>query len=282
MILDRGKRLGKNITGYRSRWFTPDKRNQMQVFSYKPIEGAEEEIYRAISDITVSMKSVDYLHLPEVSTIDHEITLAARDAELYRQLERDMFAEIDGAELSVTSAGALAGKLLQATAGAIYTDEAKNWKPLHAAKLDALADLVEQANGQPVLVAYWFRHDAERIQAHIPGARLLRDRVDFEAWNRGDIPVALIHPASAGHGLNLQTGGHILVWFTPCWSLELYQQTNARLHRQGQTQPVTIHRILVADSIDGEVVKALSTKDKTQDALITALKARAKTIHGGK
>lgn len=261
-LLDGGERLGRYITRYRERWFTPDRRNGMQIFSYKPRPGAEAEIYEAISDITLSMRTTDYLDLPELTITTHEVELSSSERKVYNQLVRDMVIDLDGAVVDAANAAALSGKLLQLATGAVY-DENGEAIEVHDRKLDALEDLLEAANGQPLLVAYWHKHDATRIQARFPQARLLQTAEDFHAWNNGEVPLALIHPASAGHGLNLQTGGHLLVWFSLTWSLELYQQTNARLHRQGQTQPVTITHIAAKNTIDEQVLAALAAKDTT-------------------
>lgn len=269
-LLDGGERLGRYITRYRERWFTPDRRNGMQIFSYKPRPGAEAEIYEAISDITLSMRTTDYLDLPELTITTHEVELSSSERKVYNQLVRDMVIDLDGAVVDAANAAALSGKLLQLASGAVY-DENGEAIEVHDRKLDALEDLLEAANGQPLLVAYWHKHDATRIQAHFPHARLLQTAEDFDAWNAGEIPLALIHPASAGHGLNLQSGGHLLVWFSLTWSLELYQQTNARLHRQGQTQPVTITHLAAKNTIDEQVLAALAAKDTTQSRLIDAV-----------
>lgn len=271
-VLDMGERLGRFITRYREAFFVPDKRSAYQVFSYKPRPGAEDEIYERIADITMSMKSADHLDLPGLVEVNHTVELEGRERRLYEQLKNEMVVELEGREIDAVSAGALSGKLLQLASGAIY-DEAGDAVEVHGRKLDALEDLVEAANGQSVLVAYWFKHDRARIEARIPGAVDLKSSADFAAWNRGEIPVALIHPASAGHGLNLQAGGHHLVWFSLTWSLELYQQTNARLHRQGQTETVTVHHLVAAGTLDESVMSALAGKDVTQSALIDAVKA---------
>lgn len=270
-ILDMGQRLGRYITRYRDRYFQPDKRNSYQIFSYKPREGAEDEIYDAIGDITMSLKTTDHLKLPPLATVDKPVRIPASAWPVYTSLRDEMIAEIDGETIDAVSAGALAGKLLQLASGAVYTDGEK-YTTVHEAKLDALEDVIESANGSPVLIAYWFKHDRARILARFPGARPLDTSQDFHDWNQGTIPVALIHPASAGHGLNLQAGGHILVWFSLTWSLELYQQTNARLYRQGQTEPVTVVHLVAQKTIDERVVKALQSKDNIQDALIEAVK----------
>lgn len=271
-LLDMGKRLGRFLTHYRERYFLPDKRNAQMVFTYKPRPGAEEKIYEAIGDITISMKSGDYLELPKCLTNVVRVEMNERERRIYERLKKDMAAEIDGKEIDAMNAAALSGKLLQMAAGAVYDGEGQAVR-LHDRKLDALEDLVESANGRPVLIAYWFRHDLERIRKRFPGARELRQEADIADWNAGKISIGLIHPASAGHGLNLQDGGSMLIWFSLTWSLELNQQTNARLWRQGQKHTVTIHYLVMKNSIDESVMAALSRKDKVQEALMSAVKA---------
>ena len=271
-LLDMGKRLGRFLTHYRERYFLPDKRNAQMVFTYKPRPGAEEKIYEAIGDITISMKSGDYLELPKCLTNVVRVEMNERERRIYERLKKDMAAEIAGKEIDAMNAAALSGKLLQMAAGAVYDGEGQAVR-LHDRKLDALEDLVESANGRPVLIAYWFRHDLERIRKRFPGARELRQEADIADWNAGKISIGLIHPASAGHGLNLQDGGSMLIWFSLTWSLELNQQTNARLWRQGQKHTVTIHYLVMKDSIDESVMAALSRKDKVQEALMSAVKA---------
>lgn len=271
-LLDMGERLGKYISQYRSLYFKPDKRNGMVVFSYKPLPGAEEVIYHQIADITVSMKANDYLEMPELVSVAKEVTLSEKEKNRYDELKKSLVLELPGGEVTAANAASLTMKLSQMANGAIYTDD-KNVVGIHDRKLDALEDLVESANGQPVLVAYWFKHDKERIQKRME-AKELKEPQDFADWNAGKIPVALIHPASAGHGLNLQQGGSILIWFGLTWSLELYQQTNARLWRQGQqSRTVIIQHIVAKGTIDERILKVLEHKDGTQAALIDAVKA---------
>ena len=270
-ILDMGVRLGRYITRYRTAFFRPDKTNGTVVFSYKPLPGAEEEIYRRISDITISMRSGDYLKLPKCVMNEVRVAMDEKERKIYDSLRKDMVASIRGQEIDAANAAALSGKLLQMANGAVY-DEEKNVLPIHDRKLDALEDLIEGANGNPVLIAYWYKHDLERIRARFP-VREIRTARDIDDWNAGEIPAAVIHPASAGHGLNLQAGGSTLIWFGLTWSLELYQQTNARLHRQGQKETVVIHHIITRGTIDERVMQALKTKDLTQSALIDAVKA---------
>lgn len=271
-ILDMGKRLGRYISQYRNLYFQPDKRNGMVVYSYKPLPGAEEIIYHQIADITVSMKATDYLEMPELVSVAKEVRLSEKEKKRYDELKKSLVLELPGSEITAANAASLTMKLSQMANGAIYTDD-KNVVGIHDRKLDALEDLVESANGQPVLVAYWFKHDKDRIRKRME-ARELKDPQDFADWNAGKIPVALIHPASAGHGLNLQQGGSILIWFELTWSLELYKQTNARLWRQGQQScTVIIQHIVAKGTIDERILKVLEHKDGTQAALIDAVNA---------
>lgn len=271
-ILDMGERLGRYISQYRNLYFKPDKRNGMVVYSYKPLPGAEEAIYHQIADITVSMKATDYLEMPELVSVVKEVSLSEKEKKRYDELKKSLVLELPGGEVTAANAASLTLKLSQMANGAIYTDD-KDVVAIHDRKLDALEDLVESANGKPVLVAYWFKHDKDRIRKRME-ARELKEPQDFADWNAGKIPVALIHPASAGHGLNLQQGGSILIWFGLTWSLELYQQTNARLWRQGQAdKTVIIQHIVARDTIDERILNVLEHKDGTQAALIEAVKA---------
>ncbi|MDK8274332.1 DEAD/DEAH box helicase [Varibaculum cambriense] len=272
-LLDGGTRLGRYITRFRDRWFVPDKRNGMQVFTYKPCAGAEDEIYEAISDITLSMKTTDHLKLPQLTVTTKQVKLASKERAVYERLKQDLVVELDGQTVDAANAAALSGKLLQLASGAIYNEQSQAIT-VHNAKLDALEDLLEAANGQNLLVAYWYKHDLKRITERFPNARVLKTAGDITAWNAGEIPLGLIHPASAGHGLNLQAGGHLLIWFSLTWSLELYQQTNARLYRQGQTQPVSITHLVAEKTLDEAVLTALDTKNLTQAALIEAIKTQ--------
>ena len=276
-ILDMGKRLGRYITHYRNAYFQPDKRNGQVVFSYKPLPGAEEAIYEKISDITISMKAADHLKMPECVLNEVKVDLSTKEREVYDSMKHDLVVSLAGEKIDAGNAAALGNKLSQMANGAVYGEDRRVFS-IHDKKLDALEDLIEAANGKPVLVAYWFKHDMERIQQrlkklHIPFSTM--DTSDSIArWNRGEIPVALIHPASAGHGLNIQSGGSTLIWFGLTWSLELYQQTNARLWRQGQqAETVVIHHIITKNTIDERIMSALRSKDKTQSALIDAVKA---------
>ena len=270
-LLDLGQRLGRYISHYRAAYFTPDKRNAEVIFSYKPLPGAENAIYQRISDVTISMKSCDYLRLPECVTNEVPVVMNDKEMAVYDRFREDMVTKIKDKEIDAANAAVLSGKLLQMANGAVY-DEEKVSCHIHDRKLDALEDLIEGANGKPVLIAYWYQHDAERIRARFPVREIKRSQ-DIEDWNAGKISAAIIHPASAGHGLNLQAGGSTLIWFGLTWSLELYQQTNARLHRQGQKDTVIIHHIIAKGTIDEDVMKALRKKEKTQDALINAVRA---------
>lgn len=271
-ILDMGKRLGRYITHYRSAYFLPDKRSADRIFTYKPADGAEQMIYDRISDITISMKSADYLKLPECIINEVPVFMDTKEKAIYETFKEDMVAKIKDEEIDAANAAVLSGKLLQMANGCIYDEDKKAIK-IHDRKLDALEDLIESANGKPLLVAYWFQHDLARIKERFP-VREIKTSKDIEDWNKGKIPLAVIHPASAGHGLNLQTGGSTLVWFGLTWSLELYQQCNARLHRQGQTDTVVIHHIIAKSTIDEDVMAALQRKEKIQNALINAVKAK--------
>jgi len=274
-LIDGGERLGKCIGRYRDNFFEPDKRNQERVFSYKPRAGAEKHIYRAIEDITLSMQTSDHLVLPPLTITQTDVKMSAAELEKYNRLEAEMVLELEGEEaITAVSAAALAGKLCQLASGAIYKNEDHEYSEIHDRKLDALEDVIEAANGKPVLVAYWFKHDLERLMKRFPKAKRIDSSKAIKAWNSGEIEIGLIHPASAGHGLNLQAGGSHLVWFSLTWSLELYQQTNARLYRQGQKNPVVIQHLVTKGTLDERVMKALATKDATQTALITAVKAQ--------
>ncbi|EAC3599458.1 DEAD/DEAH box helicase [Listeria monocytogenes] len=275
-ILDLGQRLGRYISHYRNTYFKPDKRNAQIIFSYKPLAGAEEEIYKQISDITISMKSTDYLKMPEYVSNEVFVTLSEKEWKVYSDFKEDMVANLGGEEIDAVNAAVLSGKLLQMANGAVY-DSGNKAHEIHDKKLDALEDLIEGANGKPVLVAYWYKHDLERIKDRFP-VRQIQSSKDIEDWNAGKIPIAVIHPASAGHGLNLQSGGSTLIWFGLTWSLELYQQTNARLYRQGQKDTVIVHHIITKNTIDEDVLLALTKKEKTQDALIDAVKANLEVM----
>ena len=270
-LLDYGERLGKYITYYREAYFLPDKRNQNIVFSYKLRPFAEDEIYRKISDITISMKAIDYLKMPDIIYNEVVVDLDEMDKKVYDTFKKEMIVEIGEDEIDASNAAVLSNKLIQMSNGAIY-DENKNIIYIHDKKLDALEEIIEAANGKPILVVYWFKHDSKRIKSRFNCREIVND-IDIRDWNNGDIQVGLIHPASCSMGLNLQTGGSVLVWFSLCWSLELYEQTNARLWRQGQKENVVVNHIICKNTIDEKVIKALENKEQTQDALISAVKA---------
>nr|DAN60169.1 MAG TPA: Chromatin remodeling complex ATPase [Caudoviricetes sp.] len=271
-LLDMGARLGRFIGQYRNAYFSPDKRNGQIIYSYKPLPNAEQQIYEKISDITISMKSTDHLKMPELISTQYEVELSEEEKKKYEELKKDLILQLPDGEITAANAASLTGKLSQMANGAVYSDD-ESILEIHQRKLDALEDIIESANGKPVLVAFWFRHDLERIKKRF-AVREIKTSRDIADWNNGSIPVAVIHPASAGHGLNLQSGGSALVWFGITWSLELYQQTNARLWRQGQTaETVVITHIIAKGTIDERIVKALKMKDTSQSALIDAVKA---------
>ena len=278
-ILDGGERLGRFIGRYREAYFKAGSMNPQTgvVFQYVPRPGAEEQIYGKIADITISMKAMDYLHMPDCVPAWHYVEMDKKERKLYDMLRKDLIIPLKDADIDAANAASLTGKLLQMANGAVY-DENSAVREIHQRKLEKLEDLIEAANGQSVLVAYWFKHDRQRIMEHLAKQRIpvrdIKSSTDIKDWNAGNIPVALIHPASAGHGLNIQQGGHILIWFGLTWSLELYQQTNARLWRQGQTDVVTIHHIITKDTVDEDVMAALEQKDMTQEKLISAVKAQ--------
>lgn len=270
-ILDMGKRLGYFIGQYRNTYFKPVKMNGPIVYSYKPLPNAENAIYEKISDITVSMKANEYLKMPELLTSNYVVELSNSEKNQYDEMKKSLVLEITDGEITASNAASLSNKLCQLSNGAIYDDE-QNIVEIHDRKLEALEDIIESMNGKPLLIAYWYRHDLERIKSRF-SVREIKTSEDISDWNDGKIPVALIHPASAGHGLNLQSGGSTLVWFGLTWSLELYQQTNARLYRQGQKNTVVIQHIIAKGTIDEQILKALQRKDKTQSDLIDAVKA---------
>ncbi len=270
-ILDMGKRLGYFIGQYRNTYFKPDKMNGPIVYSYKPLPNAENAIYEKISDITVSMKANEYLKMPELLTSNYVVELSNSEKKQYDKMKKSLVLEITDGEITASNAASLSNKLCQLSNGAIYDDE-QNIVEIHDRKLETLEDIIESMNGKPLLIAYWYRHDLERIKSSF-SVREIKTSEDISDWNDGKIPVALIHPASAGHGLNLQNGGSTLVWFGLTWSLELYQQTNARLYRQGQKNAVVIQHIITKGTIDEQILKALQKKNKTQADLIDAVRA---------
>ena len=277
-LVDKGVRLGRFISRYREEFFRPDKTNGLVVYSYKPLPFAEEEIYRRIGDITISMKSADFLPMPERVMSEVTVYMDEREKKEYNRLEKDLVLDVGDDEITAANAAALCGKLSQMANGAVYTDDGKV-KIFHDRKLEALEDMIEAANGKPVMVVYWFKHDLERIGKRLTEKGATWEKLDdsdsIERWNRGEIPVLLLSPASAAHGLNLQSGGSHIIWFGLTWSLELYQQTNGRLWRQGQKEKtVVINHIITKGTIDERILWVLKKKDATQEDLIAAVKAQ--------
>lgn len=276
-ILDMGMRLGRFIGQYRNTYFKPDKVNGPIVYSYKPLPGAEDAIYEKISDITISMKASDHLKMPELVNTNYMVHLSDKEKKKYEDMKAELVLALSEGEITAANAASLSGKLSQMANGAVYADD-ESILPIHDRKLDALEDIIESANGKPILIAYWFKHDLMRIEQRLAEKKISFQKLDSDAsmkrWNKGELPVALIHPASAGHGLNLQSGGSTIVWFGITWSLEFYQQTVARLYRQGQSsRTVTVIHILTQGTVDEKIMKALADKDSTQSALIDAVKA---------
>ena len=281
-IIDQGKRLGRFIGRYREAYFRPGSQNPYTgvVYNYVPLPGAEDAIYKKIGDISVSMKAKDFLpDLPKCLTANHTVEMSPDEKDLYEELKKELVLTIDGKEVDAANAAVLSGRLLEMANGAVYNENHEVIR-IHNKKLEMLGDLIEEAVGQNVLIAYWYQHDRSEIIEYLKEkgytVRDLKSSEDVADWNAGKIPIALISPASAGHGLKLQHGGHILIWFSLCWSLEMRQQTDARLNRQGQTEVVTIHNIVTKDTIDEDVLKALEDKNSTQENLIRAVKARLK------
>ncbi|SUY60248.1 SNF2 domain-containing protein [Clostridium sporogenes] len=278
-LLDGGKRLGRTITSYRQQYFNPGKRNQYIVYNWELKDGAEEQIHKKIGDICISMMAKDYLDIPERIDNIIDINLPKNAINKYKQLEKDLVLELGEDDITAANAAVLTNKLLQISNGAIYSED-KQVIEIHDEKLKALLDIIESANGKPVLIFYSFKHDFDRIVNFFKSKKLnaigLGDSKDIKKWNNGEIPILLVHPASAGHGLNLQYGGNIIVWFGLTWSLELYQQANARLHRQGQRESVIIHHLVSKDTVDEDVIKALGSKEVNQNVLLEAVKARLK------
>lgn len=281
-LLDGGERLGKTITGYKERFFYPGQRNGYVVYEWKLKENAEDNINKKISDICISMKAEDYLDMPERIDNKVEVQLSKKALDIYKQIERDYILNLNDKDITATNAAALTNKLLQIANGAIYDNE-KDYHVVYDEKIDKLLEIIDVANGKPVLVFYNFKSDKERIikaldEKKIKNYQSLDNSVDIKNWNEGKIQVALLHPASAGHGLNLQYGGNIIVWFGLTWSLELYQQANARLFRQGQTKSVIIHHLIAKGTVDEDVMTALKNKDINQEKLLRAVKARLEGV----
>lgn len=278
-LLDGGQRLGKTITGYREQYFNPGNRNQYVVFNWSLKDGAEAAIHNKISDICISMMAKDYLDIPKRMDNQIDIKLPEDVLKKYKQLEKDLVMEIGENDITAANAAVLTNKLLQMANGAAYSENHEVVQ-IHEEKLKALLDIIEASNGKPVLVFYNFKHDFDRIVNFLRSNKLkavgIGGSEDIKKWNNGEIPIMLIHPASAGHGLNLQAGGNIIVWFGLTWSLELYQQANARLHRQGQKENVIIHHLIASDTVDEDVMKALGNKEINQNMLLEAVKVRMK------
>lgn len=278
-VIDSGERLGRFIGEYRSRYFDEGRRNGNIVYEYIPMDYAECQIYDKIDDITISMKAMDYLDMPELISTKKVVHLTDKETDNYKRFKKDyVLSDVEDGEVTAANAASLSNKLVQMANGAVYSDD-HQVVSLHDQKLDTLEDIIEAANGEPVLVAYWFKHDLQRIEERLAKLKVqgtvLKTEQDIREWNKGNIRVGLLHPASAGHGLNLQKGGHHLVWFGLTWSLELYQQTNARLWRQGQqAETVVIQHIVTEGTIDEEILKALENKDAQQSRLIEAVKAQ--------
>ena len=272
-LLDQGKRLGKFVTRYREEYFRPGHQNGAIVYSWVPLDRAPEQIYGKIADICMSMKAEDYLTMPDRIDLTQTVVLPDAARTKYDRMEHDLVMELCGETITAQNAAVLTGKLLQIASGAIYAEDG-SYAILHDARLDALEDLIEASNGEPVLVYYAYRHERDRIMRRFPEARELRTPKDVDDWNHGKIRILIAHPASAGHGLNLQYGGHIMIWYGLTWSLELYQQACARLYRQGQDKPVRIYHLVTEKTIDEDVIKVLTGKADRQDALINAVKAR--------
>ncbi|MGI6735942.1 MAG: DEAD/DEAH box helicase [Anaerovoracaceae bacterium] len=272
-LLDLGERLGRYLSRYRFQYFRPDRYNGPVVYSYALLPGAAEQIQNRIADITVSMKSTDYLKMPEKIVNNVTVRLDAKERKIYDTMKKELVVSLNGKEIDAANAASLSNKLMQMSSGAVYDDEG-GYVKIHDRKIDALEDMVESMNGRPLLIFYWFRHELERIRERFPEARELKSHEDITAWNDGQIPLALLHPMSGGHGLNLQAGGNTCVWMTTPYSEELYAQSCARLWRQGQkSETVVIYHIVTENSIDQNVLKILRNKDRTQSALIDAVKA---------
>lgn len=283
-ILDMGERLGRFISQYRLDYFVPDQMNGPVVYSYRLRPGADRRIYNRISDITISMKGTDHLKMPELVNSEYMVYMDEDECRKYEQMKHDLVVSLPGGEVTAANAASLSGKLTQMANGAVYSDTGGIEK-IHDRKLDALEDMIEAANGNSLLVAYWYKHDLIRISRRLDARGVRYGKLDTDKsicdWNAGRLEVGLIHPASAGHGLNLQSGGSTLVWFGMIWSLELYQQTIARLWRQGQESgTVVVQHILTAGTVDERIMKALSAKDATQTRLIDAVKAEVTADDG--
>jgi len=271
-LLDQGERLGRTLGAYRERYFRPGARNGFVVYKWIPTRTAQTEIEQKISDICVSMSAADYLSLPKRIDNVIPVTLSTPELQLYKEMEKEQLLTVDDEDVVALSAAAVMNKLLQIANGRVYAADGAVVQ-IHEAKIEALAEIVE-ASSEPVLVFYSYKHDADTIRERFPEAKALESEADIRDWNNGEIGLLLAHPASVGYGLNLQDGGHVIVWYGLTWSLELYQQANARLHRQGQQRPVIIHHLIAEGTVDEQVMRALQEKDTSQAALLAALKER--------
>lgn len=284
-LLDGGQRLGRTVSVYRDMYFVPDKRNRTTIFSYAPKDGAEQEIHRLISDICISMKAADYLDLPDFITEDVPVVLDDKAKKAYRKLEREAVLQIDEDTITANTAAALSGKLLQLCNGSVYGED-HEVIPVHDCKIEAFLEVVEQLKGQHALVCYYFNHDRDRLLQALDKTglrvRVYKDYRDKEDWNAGNIDILLVHPASCGYGLNLQDGGHYLIWFGLTWNLEEYLQMLKRLHRQGQKFPVTSIRLIVKGGRDEDVIQSLEAKDDAEERLLQSLKVRIRAAKEGK
>lgn len=276
-LLDRGERLEERVTWYRSKYFTPGQHDGHVVYNWQLIKGADKVIYNKIGDICVSMKKEDYLDMPELIYTTDMVTLTAKEKALYKQLEKDYILELPKGDVTAANAAVLANKLQQMAEGAIY-DEDRSVQVIHEQKVNVLKEIVEEAQGEPILCFYNYQHGLDRIKKAFPQARELKTNQDIDDWNEGKIPLLLAHPKSTGHGLNLQQGGHIAVWFSLTWSLELFQQAVARLMRQGQEKPVIMHQIVAEGTIDERIIKSIEGKEKNQDSLLQAVMARIEEV----
>lgn len=274
-LLDRGERLGETYGGYKDKYFTPGRRKDYVVFDWDPRPGAEEEITAKISDICVSLETEGNLQMPELMVTTRPVVLSPTSKAQYEQLEREAVLPLADCVIDAASAAAVNGKLLQIAGGAVYDDDRRPHE-VHGEKLDALEDIIAEANGEPVLVAYRFQHERDRIMARFPQAVQLKDSGTIAAWNRGEIPILLAHPAGAGHGLNLQDGGHIIVWFGPTYDLELDEQFNDRLYRQGQKSTTSIIYLVAEGTVENDAMHSLEVKADGQNSMMKALRARIK------
>ena len=280
-LLDGGQRLGKTIGAFREKYFNPDQRSRERVFSYKPKAGTEKAIHKALSDVCISMKAEDYLELPDCVINNISVTLDIASRKKYKALEKDMLLELDDEQIDAGTAAVLSNKLLQLCNGAVYVDEHEAVH-IHDCKIEAFMETVESLNGQHAIVFYNFQHDKDRLLKALKKTgltvRVYKGPDEERDWNSGNIDILLAHPASTAYGLNLQDGGRHIIWFGLNWSLELYKQANARLHRQGQKLPVIVHQLIVEDSRDEDVAQALESKDESQEALLQSLKARIEKV----